>query len=169
MEALMIARYRRYMLPTTFGLSLGAVLHAGCGDDSSDGSPSGAGPSASSATSGAGGGQCSVMPDDECEECAVANCPEESDTCCLAINQMTMVGCLDIVDCARETGCSGTDCYSPENCQEVIVDAGDLGSPVVNAALALSTCVTMECGDCAAGGAGGGGGAGGAGGMGGGN
>ncbi|MBM4359226.1 MAG: hypothetical protein FJ096_14070 [Deltaproteobacteria bacterium] len=125
---------------------------ADMGQTSSASSGSGSSGSGESATGGGtgatsgGGAQCtaaSVNMDDPCEVCVVTSCTAEALACCQ--NE----GCLDIVACAQETGCSGADCYQPETCQKVIDDAGGIQIAVGYAAplgeCAFENCAT-ECG-----------------------
>ncbi len=91
-----------------------------------------------SSSSGGDGAECgpgSINMADACEVCILEECTTEAYDCCM------QDGCLDIIDCARETQCGGIDCYAPEKCQEEIDAAG---GPTVG------TTYAMPLGDCAA-------------------
>jgi len=91
-------------------------------------------------TSGTGGGEIeecgpsSIDPDDPCELCVATSCTTEALACC------EQPGCLDIISCAQDTGCSGLDCYAPETCKDVIDSAG---GPIT------ATQFAQPLGDCA--------------------
>jgi hypothetical protein len=95
----------------------------------------------------------SIDMNDPCEVCVATSCTMQALACC------QQPGCLDIVRCAQEKGCSGIDCYAPETCKDVIDKAG---GPAVATMYAkpLGDCALASCKDKC----GGGGGAGGSGG-----
>jgi hypothetical protein len=111
----------------------------GGGDESSSSTGSSSGGEGNGSSSAAGGdAQCgpgSVSQDDPCEVCVVEQCATEAYACCM------QEGCLDIIDCARQTGCDGINCYSPDACQNEIDAAGGPG---------VATQYAMPLGDCAA-------------------
>lgn len=94
-----------------------------------------------SSTSSGGGAQCgpgSVDQADECEVCVLQECANEAYECCMH------EGCLDIIDCARDTSCDGFECYTPEKCQSVI-DAAGGPNIALNFAQPLGDCALAKC------------------------
>ena len=112
------------------------------GSGSHQGSSSSGQGSASSTASGSGGtAQCgpdAVDQSDPCEVCVVNACTLEALICCQT------PGCLEIVDCAKATGCTGIDCYTEQTCKAVIDAAGGPGE-VTNDATALGDCALESC------------------------
>ena len=139
---------------------LAAATLGGCGDDSATTATTGNNAtSSSSASAGPGGGagmcdESQINQDDACEVCAYDECQETLKACC------EQPGCLDIIECALETGCSEDPdplaCYKPETCQQVIDDAGGIGVATMYAS-PLGDCVGEKCVGCGTGGGGGGG------------
>ncbi len=118
-------------------------MTATSGSDSSGSGSTGSGTtsSAEASTTSGGGDQCtaaSVNMDDPCEVCVVTSCTAEALACC------QNDGCLDIVACAQEKGCSGADCYQPDTCQKVIDDAGGIQIAIGYAA-PLGECAFENC------------------------
>jgi hypothetical protein len=103
---------------------------------------SGGGGSSSSQDEGgsSGGSECgagAVNFDDPCEVCIATECTAEALACC------EHEGCLEVVRCAAENGCSGVDCYAPDKCQAEIDAAGiDVASEY---AAALGECAMASC------------------------
>jgi len=96
-----------------------------------------------SSTSSGGGAECgpgSIDQGDECEVCVLQECANEAYECCIH------EGCLDIIDCARDTACDGFDCYTPEKCQSVI-DAAGGPNIALNFAQPLGDCARAKCSD----------------------
>jgi len=160
---------------------------AGCGSDEDDDASGGSGASGTadntgasgatggatgsggSSSSGAGGANENVDcpapgTEDACQKCAQDNCADEVAACCMqddAASAMGKKGCYDVVDCARETGCSdAASCLGP--CGDDISGAGitvaqDLAAPLGECVIAAVE--AGNCPDCVPpGGAGGGGG-----------
>jgi hypothetical protein len=53
-----------------------------------------------------------------------------------------------VVDCVRETDCSGIACYDDATCRAEIDAAGGLFSAAVTAAQAVGDCVEVPCMGC---------------------
>ncbi|MBW2456386.1 MAG: hypothetical protein JRI68_17835 [Deltaproteobacteria bacterium] len=146
--------FGRFSVVAISGLAVCTVL-SGCGVEVVDeeGGAGGAGTSdgqgshdttSGSSTSSSGMseecGPSSVDTDDPCETCAAIQCMDEALACC------NTPGCLDIIDCGREKGCSGIDCYADDKCKDVIDGAGGLGD-ATNNAMILADCSAMSCPD----------------------
>jgi hypothetical protein len=146
----------------------GLAMASACGDEvepapeeaGSGGSATGATPEGGSGNEGGSQGftdECgpgAINQEDPCELCIASQCTAEALACCMH------EGCLDVVRCAAENGCSGIDCYAPEKCQAEIDAAGiDVAQEYAAAlgACAVESCQT-ECLPEGAGGAGAGGG-----------
>ena len=150
----MTSGFGRSSVMAISGLAVCAAL-SGCGADVVDeegvggagmsgghGSNDGADSSNSTSSSGMTEqcGPSTVDTSDPCESCAAIACMQEALDCCNA------PGCLEIVDCGREKGCNGIDCYSEENCKDVIDAAGGIGEAATNA-LILAECSEVACAD----------------------
>lgn len=79
--------------------------------------------------------QCLELSTTRCEICACSTCLESIAPCFRDPN------CPRLLQCANETGCSGTDCYKPETCQMLIDSIGGVGSPTISAASNLFLCL----------------------------
>jgi hypothetical protein len=158
---------------------------AGCGSDEDDDASGGSGASGSADNTGAsgasggaagtggsgtGGGSNANVDcpaagtEDACQQCAQENCAAEVTACCDQDDKASAMGkkgCYDVVDCARESGCSGQDCL--QLCEDDIAEA--TATVALTLAQPLGDCVIAavdegKCPDCAppgGGGAGGGG------------
>jgi hypothetical protein len=179
----MARSHKTYFALVLSALAVAALAPAGCGSDEDDDGNGGSGASGSTDNSGAagatggatgsggsggGGGDPNVdCPEDPgsdaCQQCAQDNCEAEVTACCdqdADAAAMGDKGCYDIVDCAREQGCSDA-----ATCLQVCEgDINDAGFDAVNLAQPLGDCVVAAvdaglCPECAPpGGAGGGGG-----------
>ncbi len=120
--------------------TVGPVIDDSTDGDADDAGSTSAATSASSTSSG-GGAKCgpgSIDQADECEVCVLQQCANEAYECCMH------EGCLDIIDCARDTSCDGFDCYTPEKCQSVI-DAAGGPNVALNLAQPLGDCARTKC------------------------
>jgi hypothetical protein len=110
-----------------------------------DGLGTSTGAASGSTGSGDNGGQCtagSVDLNDPCQVCVVTKCTAEAKACC------EQNGCLDIIACARETGCDGAGCYAPDTCQKQIDAAGGI-TVALEFAQPLGDCAIANCqADC---------------------
>ena len=137
------------------GGSGGSGGNAG-GSGGAGGSTGGAGGSTGGtmSTGGAGGGMdfsaCDGKFTDqsaECTTCVQDGCADTLIACC-----QTM-GCTEIVQCARDSNCSGTDCYfgmggAAGPCKEVIDAAGGPLGDGAAAAQAFGACAAPACPMC---------------------
>ena len=97
------------------------------------GGSGGSGGSGGAGGSGGGGG-------DPCEQCAAAQCPAELQAC------QSTPGCLDIVDCARGSGCATSDIMCILGaCQSVIFGAFQAVGPAQNLGGCISASCSAEC------------------------
>ena len=136
--------------PTT---SSSATGNGGGGTTST--TTTGTGGAISVGASGSGGAcecedACAATPTMECpfdvndpfEVCAADVCEPEQMACC-AID-----GCLEIVDCARTTGCESLGCYDEATCKAEIDAVGGIASEGVMAAQTLADCAFPMCSGC---------------------
>jgi hypothetical protein len=140
---------------TTTGSGTGTSTGSGTGTTTGTGGGTGTGTATGTATGTGGGmGACTPDPTNPCEVCAYQECPTEADACCMES------GCLDVVNCALETGCTQDPnplaCYEDNTCKSEIDAAGgplgagttaaqDVGDCTVAAAEAATSGPCMEC------------------------
>jgi hypothetical protein len=128
---------------TTSTTSTTSTTAAGPGSASSVGSSSSGGPCEC-------GNGCTATPTPECpfdvndpyEVCVAVVCEPEKMQCC------AFDGCLELVACARETGCEGLECYQEETCMAEIDALGGITGEGVSAAQSLADCAFPQCGGC---------------------
>jgi hypothetical protein len=153
-----------------------ASASTGCGDDTGSGGTTATSGPGSTATTGtttattttgtAGGGgaggagececgdmcmgmgtpECPIDAADPVEVCVADVCETEAMACC-AID-----GCLDLVQCVRESGCESLECYLVDGmdgpCKAEIDALGGVASAGVGAAQTLGDCAVPKCGGC---------------------
>jgi hypothetical protein len=83
----------------------------------------------------------------ECQMCVQDMCKDALIACC------ETMGCAEIITCARENMCGGTDCYfgaggEPGPCKDVIDAAGGPVGEAVGPAQTFGECATMQCPVC---------------------
>jgi hypothetical protein len=180
----MARSHKTYFALVLSALAVAALAPAGCGSDEDDDGNGGSGASGSTDNSGAAGAtggatgsggsggdpnvDCPEDPGaDACQQCAQDNCEAEVTACCDqddAAAAMGDKGCYDVVECARESACSGTDCLTV--CEGDIGEAGadvafEFAQPLGDCVIAaVDAGLCPECAPPGGGGAGGGGGGG---------
>lgn len=133
---------------TATGTGTGTESGTGTGSGTGSGTAAGTGSGTGSGTPG-GMGACDPDPNEPCEVCAAQECATETDACCVEM------GCLDLVRCALETGCSADPnplaCYMPDTCQTEVDNAGGPLGSGTTAAQTLGEC-TVNAAEAASGG-----------------
>lgn len=150
-----------------------ASASTGCGDDTGGGGTTATsgpgstvtnGTTTTTTTTGTGGGggagvcecgdtcmgmgtaECPIDQNDPIEVCVADVCEPEAMACC-AID-----GCLDLVQCVRESECEGLECYLVDGmdgpCKAEIDALGGVASDGVAAAQTLGDCAVPKCGGC---------------------
>lgn len=116
----------------------GANCLMGTGGASTGGAPN----------TGGGGGtggivdQCEQIFDDECGQCLCGSCFDSLTTC------LGDFGCIAILACLDNTGCSGFDCYQEDTCRGVIDTFGGLASVSTQNAFNLGACAALSGCEC---------------------
>jgi hypothetical protein len=79
---------------------------------------------------------CLMESPGECKACACVACLDGFNAC------TTDPGCMEILECVGETGCTGPQCLLPWNCGGAILGNGGFGSPSAQNAQELYQCIT---------------------------